>query len=347
LCREYVRVVDARTGAVTAGFNLPPGVEVQGLSPDGTKIVGARLQQARTRRGWRAWLRWYAVSSAGGRIANRVDLPLEVYAPTLYDPTHDRLYALQPFQTNEAFTPIQGPFGEGAMTWETVSDFEGMRPLKPGPSRLLAYDLRTSHQVARLVLSGVTYGSWPGQSWTPGLALSPDGRQVALYDGRTNRLTLIDAMRMRIVKTETISRPQSLVARLAQWLGLTPTEAWAKGEAVSGVDLQMRYSPDGRYLYVTGTESSPGPRNPSIGIRAIDMARGVISGEALKGQTLAWIQPEPDGGALYTLVIIGDGTAPVPMIRRLDPETLRVMAQGLASLDSPNPRYYVLAAPAR
>jgi hypothetical protein len=214
---------------------------------------------------------------------------------------------------------------------------------------LIAYDLASSRPVASLVLKGVTYGSWGDQSWNPGFALSPDGRQIAVYDDRKNALTLVDALRMKVLQTESLTRSQSVVDRLAEWLGIEPTDAWAKGEEY-GADLQMRFSPDGRMLYVTGNENlphvlaaTPGP----VGIRAIDVARHEITGEALTRSPLAWVQPAPDGSALYALSLFGDDLEPFAAIVRLDPRTLQIQGQQVVTLHDGHPRYYLLAASAR
>jgi hypothetical protein len=196
-----------------------------------------------------------------------------------------------------------------------------------------------------MVLEGVTFGTWGEQSWSPGFALSPDGRQVAVYDGRTNRLTLIDARRMSILRFEIVSPPQSFVHRVARWLGIEPTAAVAKGVS-DGAALQIRYSPDGRLLYVTGYEHPSGAilgGTTPIGIRAIDIGTGEISGESLKSQTLWWVQLALDGSALYAFSLTGDDSEPFPTILRLDPRTLQIAAQHVVTLHNSNPAYYLLA----
>jgi hypothetical protein len=194
----------------------------------------------------------------------------------------------------------------------------------------------------------VSYGSWGDQEWTPGFALSPDGRQIAVYDDRTNRVTLVDAQRMRIQRVESVSRPEGLIGQVAQLLGIEPAGAWAKGVS-SGADLQMRYSPDGKLLYVTGDETLPHARVSEtwIGIRAIDVAHGTITGDSLKGRLIPWLQPAPDGKALYAFAPFGDDAEVFPCILRLDPTTLRIVTQQVVTLRSGNPQYYLLAAARR
>jgi hypothetical protein len=109
----------------------------------------------------------------------------------------------------------------------------------------------------------------------------------------------------------------------------------------------MRYSPNGKLLYVTGDHVSPhAPAGsaPSIGIRAIDAAHGTIAGDSLKGRLILWIQPAPDGSALYAFAPFGDDTEVFPCILRLDPATLRIVGQRVVTLHSGNPQYYLLAA---
>lgn len=337
-----VRIFDARTGVQRAGFGLPAGVRVQGLSPDGRKLYSMSN-------------RWYTFSTTSGRMVNAVNVHCcaAPYAPPMaYDAARGRLYILEPSQSIVAGTWIQSAFGQGAVTSEAILRRPEAPVSRPGPPRLVAYD-SASRQIGHLALNGVTYGSWTGrqwassQSWTPGFALSPNGRQIAVYDGSTERLTLVDALRMWVLRSESLSRPQSTITRLAQWLGIAPRDALAKGEAAQGADLQMRYSPTGRVLYVTGTEQMPNGGGSSIGIRAIDVATGEVVGEALKDQGPWWAQPAPDGSALYALSLTGDDSEPFPTIFRLDPTTLQVTAKRAVTLSDANPQYYVLAAPTR
>lgn len=326
---DQVRVYSAPSGALRASFQLPVGVQVDGLSPDGSRLFGSTTYA------------WYAISTATGRVAARLNL--DCCPPLVYDAARGRLYILQSSQTSSVEYVALSPMGDSLPHWTNALP-KSVAP--PGPPRLVAYDLTTARPVATVVLKGVTFGSWDGQSWTPGLALSPNGRQIAIYDARTNRLTVIDPQRMRVARAESLSHRQSVVDHVAQWLGLEPQAALAKGEQL-GADLQMRYSANGQLLYVTGDEVSPHTRgtwrNTSIGILAIDVASGEITGQALKGWLVSWLQPAPDGSALYTFAPFGDNTEPLPSIVQLNPTSLQIVRHEVVTLRNSDPQYYVLA----
>jgi hypothetical protein len=345
-CREVVRTFAGYTDRPEVSIRLPVGVRLQGLSSDGSRLFGTEISQRRTPAGWRSWTTFFAFSTRTGRLTTRVNLPAPCAFPTMYNAVHNRVYALNSTQASDVTTPIKPVFGEGALIDERVLAPDDNPPVPPRPPHLATCALGSRRPAAQVILSGVAYGSWAGQSWTPGTALSPDGRQIAVYEGRTNEVIVVDALHLRILRLEEVSRQPSQIARLAQWFGLAPSDAWAKGEPASGAEFQTTYSPDGRLLYITGDTRSAssgfaGPR--SIGIRAVDVASGAITGEALAGQELWWAQPAPDGSALYVCSLSGDAADPAPAILRLDPRTLAMEARQAISLPNDNPEYDVLA----
>jgi hypothetical protein len=203
------------------------------------------------------------------------------------------------------------------------------------------YDLRTGRRVRRIVLQGALAGRWRTHrvvsgspvdaDWIPGFALSPDGRQIAVLDGRSDSLTLLAAPSLRIEGQERIVRRQSALEGLASALGLAPEIAEAKGQS-QGEALQLQYMPSGRALLLSGTRFLPDSRHPygaarSLGIRLIDVASGQIQAERVTGRRIVGLWPAPDGSAVYVeLQGWRKGTGWLTILRRLDPSTLHVLA---------------------
>jgi hypothetical protein len=93
--------------------------------------------------------------------------------------------------------------------------YPASRALTP---QLVSEDLFTGKELGRLSLPGLHAGARAThrqvegapliEGWTPGIALSPDGRQLAIVDGSSRELTLIDTSSMSITKTMLLHQPQ-------------------------------------------------------------------------------------------------------------------------------------------
>jgi hypothetical protein len=301
-----IRVIDRRTGALHAQVHPQVPIQAQGLSPDGAQLFGpglAPVGRGRSRHGV-----WYALATATGRVVHQVDFPSPDAWDTRYDAAGRRLYLLD------------------------MRPFDG-RTHRPRTPLLRAYDVVSGHQVGVLALDGVLAGTGRtarqvgGQpiyaAWQPGFALSPDGRHLAVLDGNTDLLRLIDARSLTIVQTEGVTRPRGALERLGAWLGVLPAVAFAKGG--EGVVLDLHFAPDGHRLYALGTKGEIAQDGRlsmrRLGLRVIDVARGQIMAEAPQG----WLGMPSDGQALYTLT--GDDTGSRWTLRRADPLTLQVLAQ--------------------
>lgn len=310
-----IHVLDARTGALRARFH--PAVPLwlaEGISADGSQIYGFSRDE-----NMGPTSEWDVISGTDGRLLHRLRFSESCCDPALYDPARGRLYTIDTGYFNSL-------------------------GVQSGPQTpvLVAYDIASGRRVGRFHLPGLLAGSWlmsrqaggsPGgypivASWTPGFALSPDGREIAVLDAQRNVLRLIDSGRLAVKRTEDLGGHQSALKRLGEWLGLIPTLASAK--EFEGTSLEMSFSPDGNHLYVTGTKGHIDNRGNftghGLGIRAIDVARGTITGSALAGDTLWWTGPSPDGRAVYTIAPTQHGNRVVyPFtLRRHDPVTLRV-----------------------
>jgi DNA-binding beta-propeller fold protein YncE len=217
--------------------------------------------------------------------------------------------------------------------------------------------------LGRLSLPDLRAGSWQTKrqvggyplvrGWSPGFALSPDGRQIALVDGSSNQLTLIDTATLHIVRSVSLVPRQSLLERLGSWLGLLPQTAEAKG--MEGVSLYAWYSPDGRLLYLSGTRGRVTKKGTfawtQLGLRVLDVDSGTILANRFHGKALVETDMSPDGTSLYVPTPGGkpglSSAFGCPcMVQRLDARTLATEATR-KSLGTSNtwPKFYFLAAP--
>jgi hypothetical protein len=110
----------------------------------------------------------------------------------------------------------------------------------------------------------------------PDVAISPDGDRAYVAHADSELVTVID-LGAGTLETVTPTRSQTLLGRLGSWLGAVfVSEASAKGGAY--FRRQVELSPDGRWLYVTGTEAqictndqyNPCVENAPSGLRVID-----------------------------------------------------------------------------
>jgi len=227
-------------------------------------------------------------------------------------------------------------------TMTTSDQINGCGPRHSYHPLLTAYNLRTGRIVRSVRLKGVLGGRWPtrrtvsGETvtalWQPGIALSPDGSQLAVLDGRTNTLTLLHARSLQVAGTETVSHPRTALETIAGVLGVAPDAAEAKGQD-SGVELQMQYTANGRSLLVTGARLSPDRRHPygaarDLGIQLIDIGSGQIRASLNDGTQILSIWPAPDGSAVYSAVQSWSRQEGwLNTLRRHDPTTLRVVGR--------------------
>ncbi|MDQ2744280.1 MAG: hypothetical protein M3Z66_18570 [Chloroflexota bacterium] len=326
-----IHLLDARNGAQLTSFHPRVAMSIDGLSNDGKELYGYGLQSSTQPQPW------YAIDAQTGRLKSRMLLANYNCCP-FYDSAANRVYVLHTF-----------PFDQ--------------KTHKPQAPVLSSYDQHG--QLDRAVrLDGVMAG-WGDsgrqengnpvmEGWSPGLALSPDGSQLAILDGASNTLRIVDAHTMSLVRTETLSQPQSPLSHLADLLGILPTTAEAK--EIEGVDLSMNYSPDGRSLYVTGMRGSFDSSGKfgwhNLGLRRIDVQTGTVEATAFQDQALWWSQLAPDGSAFYALTPAardyqGNDACPCAL-ERLDPRTLAVTAKRMFDADTSTgspPQFYILAAP--
>jgi plastocyanin len=256
---------------------------------------------------------------------------------------------------------IQG--GEGRDPWETFAiDADAHRlyrlALDPGgdqgsstgpqPTQLIANDLATGSEVGRIALPQVRAGFWQSEETVtigggeeplmreliPALAVSPDGRHVAVVHAEEEAMTLVDSERMAIDQTLELEHPASAWSRLLAWASLSPQSASAK--ALEGTERRAVFAPDGARLFVSGTQARVEDGEPvfhGLGLRAIDIETGDVGVELSGDAPIDRIVPSPDGGSLYVITSVTNpateptaGTMPF-LLRRLDAETLEPIAE--------------------
>lgn len=316
-----IHVIDAATGAQTARFHPALPLLLDGITDDGSQVYGPVVDNQTGITDI-----WAALSSIDGRVIHEVHMKVQEDAQFRYDPAAGRLYV---------FAPVWG-------------GFDSTTPQSPS---LDSYDVTSGRLLRHLTLVGVMAGSWNTgrqvgggpiiDSWQPGIALSPDGRQIAVMDAAGNRLTVVDTGSMRVSRTDDITRPQGFLERVAGWLGVIPAPALAK--ALEGGAVAASYAADGRSLYVTGTTAQlddQGRRTwTGLGIERIDVATGQVEAAALPGEEASLLST---GSAVYVLSSPVSTNTVLFTLYRLAPDSLAILAKHVFRRNH-DPLIYVLA----
>ena len=224
-----------------------------------------------------------------------------------------------------------------------VSSVPGNPPGRPAPVRVVAVDLTTGAEVGRLVLPDEVAGLWQDDRpeidgdryFRPGVALSPDGRHLAIVHPEVAAVTLIDTARLTVERTVAIGRPKGTLDRL---LGLLPLPQEAEAKSPEGTSLAAAFGPDARFLYVfgyedTGFDAGNRPTFAGLGVRVVDLDRNELAAEALAQDQIDVVLPAPDGRGVYVFGPEepdgpGSGGGPVNhVLRRLNAATLDSLAE--------------------
>jgi hypothetical protein len=303
-------LLDPATGLERRRFALPlPHGNVR-VSRDGSRLV--MTPPIRRGPGYvAASSTWYVVDAADGRLLSRAELPGDGLASWI-DPTASRVFHV-----------VEPPNQTG-----------------PEPLLLHAHDLATGTSLGVLgPLLDVPYGSWPidrsGQSDAyafahsmAGIALSPDGRHLAVVPAERDELLLVDTADMGVVART----PFRAASPLHDWLPFWPRPAFAKES--EGVLRQATFAPDGRALYVRESVYTADEELPRVRLLRVDVAAG-LTAERSFSEPLFDFAVSPDGRRLYvtqpaprpsTQAACASPTCPY-VLRRLDATTLATLAE--------------------
>ncbi len=125
------------------------------------------------------------------------------------------------------------------------------------PAELIVFDLNTGDIAGKTELPDVQIGSWTDESqgdeatdeplfvaYSPGPAISPDGRQIAIVHATDDGITLVDAMAVKVERTLTMKPKTNLLDQLFALLPLAPQTASAK--MVEMTNIRATYAADGK-----------------------------------------------------------------------------------------------------
>jgi hypothetical protein len=166
------------------------------------------------------------------------------------------------------------------------------------PAKLVITDLTTGREIGSFALPDVLVGSWTDEtkgdastgepffvSISPGVAISPDGQQIAIVHATDDGITLVDTTALKVERTLTMKPKTGLFDRLFALLPLVPQTASAKMGEIT--NARATYTADGKRLYVFGDDESINNDEPVMnghGINLVDLKDGTIEAYALNVQ---------------------------------------------------------------
>jgi WD40 repeat protein len=289
-----IQIQDGLTGKPRNQFS--PGGEVWplALNADGSKLVVSVVNEY-SPNGLLAPA-WRVFDTATGDLTCTIQSEPESGNDliTVVDPVAWKLYRLMP-----------------SVPSEVESD-------KPQLAKLKAIDLKTGADIGQVELPGVLMGFWferesieeptvdqpPNKYLIPGLALSPDGLQIAVAHADEDKVTLVDNAKLKVERTVTVKPKASLLDQVLASLPFAPRVASAKS-ATAGVRISATYSADASYLYVGGSETAfvPGPTGnfqTGRGLTVVNLNDGTIEAHALPNFEVSQIYPLPNGKIYLT-----------------------------------------------
>ena len=159
----------------------------------------------------------------------------------------------------------------------------------------------------------------------PSLAISPDGRRLALVHPDGSAATLIDAKRLIVEEVVQLAKPDPPQPAAT---GDPPTNATTIGMLASGMTWRVAFAADGSHLYRAGDGSVIVDQRAEIGwtteLERIDLTTGAVVARA-PGAGSVVMAVAPDGENLY-----------VYRANRVETETggMRIEELGIARLDA-------------
>jgi hypothetical protein len=312
-----IAIFDARTGTMRADFNPEVPVIIDGLSADGTRLYARNWPPADVT------AERLLLDARNGKVVEH-EPQLAIVGDRLAltrDDNARRLYGLVAPSDPEATMPRAADLG--------------------------SWDLKTGKELWRLRLPSLVAGEWKTgriidgaevrSRLAPALALSPDGRQLAIVAAwgccvPNGTIWLVDANSGALISQRTFARPASFLDQL-----LAPSVAMAKSLDESVV-VSATFSPGGEMVYVharsTKVDDQGDQKNLYLGMAAVTLRDGVVRGDDIKMEIywfdnrVEWVRAAPDGRWLYVfLERTGNANPKGHYLRRLDASTLRVLAE--------------------
>ena len=311
---NWIVVYDLGSGAERNRFHPPASAFLSGISGDGSRLLLQPDPYTYSPSRYPPAVEWYVVDTDSGEpIAHLEDADKACFRQQgHFDPAGSRIYC--------------------------VVDPDLTEPRRPEPMRIVAYDVESGRRAGEVELADVLVGGKgperDGQVveefLEPAVALSPDGRRLAVVHADTDEITLIDAGSLSVEKSFSM-RPG---VNLWELLGFVPAIAHAKGE-MQGTIRQAVFSADGQRLYIFSQEIVPEAAGPpeERGLWLVDLEQEGIIAEALAEYQIQWLRPAPDG-SVYAFGTTDERLLPYEIrstspskLWRLDGLTLEILAE--------------------
>jgi hypothetical protein len=312
----WIVVKEQPGGAERVRFHPPVSGSAVGLSADGARLLWQPFPPLAV---YPPPVDWYVLNTVDGSVVAHVkDEDNACFRQSaLFAPDGGRLYCL----VDPALNEISGSQPVRVVAYEVNGHADSAAPAG-NPAAGVALE-------ARIGQRPTTDGTgW--QLLEPALALSPDGRTLAIVHADTDAITLIDAADLTFERTFALHP----AAMLWDWLGLAAAPAHAKGE-MRGTIRQAAFSGDGRYLYIFSQEFPREGGEPTAerGLWLVDLERERIVAEALPEYQIQWVLPAPDG-SVYVFGTTDENLHPYEIRQSspsvlwlLDSATLKVLAE--------------------
>jgi len=306
-------VRDGFTGPVRSRFAAPISALISSIeiNRDGSRVlVNRQLEPSQ----------WAVIDTTSGKLL----MSLDTQSPKL---NFDTPMQADSLQLNPDGTRLY------RFVFTDRADATGTQPL-----RVIEYDAATGKQLASQTYTDIQVGSWHSHGTTeadsvshfqqPGIAFSPDGREIALVHPDGEAVTLIDAKTLTVARTITLSQATSLLEWALRRIGIAPQPAAAK--MLDGVQRSAVFSPDGTTLFTWGnamtTDTTGGLQG--LGFTRVDLTNGTTR-QIFPGALIDQVQPSPDGTSIYVTGYrpTTSTLSPPHFVRRLDPQSLQTLAE--------------------
>jgi hypothetical protein len=181
----------------------------------------------------------------------------------------------------------------------------------PVSAQLVSFDLSTGAELGRTELNDVEIGAWDGDldpdpngnmpihnNYIPGLAISPDGSELAIVHVTDDGVTLIDTASLTVSRTITMHTKTSLLGKVFAFIA--PQDAAAK---LSAGESKTAFYADGEHLYVSGQTSTVDGENQiheGHGLSVVSLDDGEIERQTLEGVWVDRVVELSDGEIILT-----------------------------------------------